>query len=136
MGEVFTKNGWNAKYNPFELTTPKGEVLKFERYADAYLYTLKRLKELCPSGYVETAVIIKEMTTATENEAMLQSEHGYKLFKVLREPIMIDWSDMRDETINKLKAIFTTLHLRTSTDLDETGFDFAITRFKEDGKKA
>lgn len=135
MQDFETMGDYLSEYNPFALKNPKGKVLYFPTYHDAYLYALKRIFKRSLGGYFDFALFITEengfdLDTSLEIKASASKNNIFLRYSF----IMIDWSDVgRAKEI--LAGIIEGLHYITESEYRYEEFEFIWEKFTEWVKK-
>lgn len=115
------------KYNPFALKNEKSEIKMFESYKDVYEYTLKRLYEKYPRGYIDLVLFVHEECGIPFADAEREVK-GWR--KVCPESIhLVEWHKKDAARDNDLRSIMFGFHLITETNFDERQFKEALLYF-------
>lgn len=116
-------------YNPFGFKKEDGKVCMFNSYADVYEYTMKKLYEKFPKGYVDLSLFIHEMCgmPLDEAESIVKGFRIQGVSDVMFQPELwrVDGMMMSHTLVKIMQA----LHCITETEFDSMMFQAALDNF-------
>ena len=108
------------KYNPFALKNEKSEIMMFENYRKVYEYTLKRLYEKYPRGYIDLVLFVHEECGIPFADAEREVK-GWRKY-CANSVTLVEWKKADMARNNELRNILFSLHLITETSFNEVEF--------------
>lgn len=120
--------------NPFGFKDENGKVKLFDDYGKVYLYTVRKLKEKFPRGYIDLSLFINEMTgmPLEECESVVKRFSVKGLEDVMFVPDIWDTKGMAFS--HTLMLIMKGLHCITETEFDTMMFSRALHEFVKESK--
>lgn len=111
------------KYNPFALKNEKSEIMLFDTYKEVYEYTMKRLYDKYPRGFIDLVLFVHEECGIPFADAEREVKSWRKFFD--KPELLLDWNQPENREYLLRKILFS-LHLLTETDFNEVMFKQAL----------
>lgn len=116
-----------VKFNPLAIVR-EGVGLSFEGYDSCYAYVFDYLFNECKRGYVDTALLLCELTGMNFTNSMNLVKKGYRNREV-HLTYILDFLFLEEDNYQELKELFKFLHSIQGTALNTEMFDKEYKKF-------
>ena len=117
-----------SRYNPFGFKSPDGASMAFKNYGEAYLFTLRKLVEEFPRGYIDLVLFIHKMTQIPIHDCS-QVAKRFKNLKMSEGVITIKFWLQDTNSKEEFQKIMQSLHLLSDTPFNAPLYNHAWERF-------